>query len=50
MPALGRWLVAVSLIALGLLSGSLLGASSVQGQPQVQHIIYDDALNNSWQD
>ncbi len=50
MRPLTRWSVVFGLIVLGLVAGSLLGATTVQGRPQAPHIVYDDALANSWQD
>jgi hypothetical protein len=50
MRSFWRWFVACSLIALGLAAGSLLATGSVQGRPQAPHMIYDDALGNSWGD
>jgi hypothetical protein len=50
MRSFFRWFVVFSLIALGLVAGSLFGATTVRGRPQAPHIVYDEALTNSWED
>jgi hypothetical protein len=48
MRFLTRWFVVFSLIILGLIVGSLLGSTSVQGRPQAALVIYDEALVTGW--
>ena len=38
----------LSLIALGLVAGSLFGTTAAQGRPQAPLVIYDDALASGW--
>jgi hypothetical protein len=50
MRAFSSWCAVFSLIALGFVVASFFTATTVQGRPQAPHIIYADALDNSWQD
>jgi hypothetical protein len=43
-----RWFIVVSLIALGLVAGSLFGSTRAQASPQATFVIYDNALAAGW--
>jgi len=49
MRSLIRWSSIVFLLGLGLSLGWLINPGAVQSRPQAPHIIYDDALANSWE-
>ena len=50
MRSLIRWSLIVTLLGLSLSFGWMFSATTVQSQAPAPHIIYDDALVNSWED
>ena len=50
MRSLMRWSLTILTVGFGLSLGWLTNPGAAHNQPQAPHVIYDDALANSWQD